>query len=464
MNEKILLNKPNGEQTEVNVIAHFKVTSEGRVNVKNTPILITTTKKMDNGNEVLEFYIEKSGLYQPIKDEQAWTETKSVIIEIITGKNAQVGVEPLKISKIETVAVNATLESGRPLAIKPEQVITLQNNAKNMMAMQTEQNVVTETPNVVQDAVPVVETPSTTPEVTPQEIQEPQIATPVADLSTQASEQPVQNPMPSMPVNTQAPVENIPASAPVFDMPVMDNTVQNEMVSPVMNEVNPVLPGAETISPEMNPQVIETPVVAPTEEVAPPVMDFAENQNIAPASPEVTPAVDTPVMDFSVPESAPVEESIPAMDTPVISPEPSMDVSPITDNHVEIVSSEKKTVFDSLSKRIIELEELRTKEIAEVNQKYTELINQTIMECQNEIKSKETEAIENLASAKETLKEAEARNTIANVAFDNAMNIQNNTPQEAQVNYSPGVEQQAPEGPVLSLTPPEAPTNFQQAA
>lgn len=446
MNEKILLNKPNGEQTEVNVIAHFKVTSEGRVNVKNTPILITTTKKMDNGNEVLEFYIEKSGLYQPIKDEQAWTETKSVIIEIITGKNAQVGVEPLKISKIETVAVNATLESGRPLAIKPEQVITLQNNAKNMMAMQAEQNVVTETPNVVQDAVPVVETPSTTPEVTPLEIQEPQIATPVADLST------------------QAPVENIPASAPVFDMPVMDNTVQNETVSPVMNEVNPVLPGAETISPEMNPQVIETPVVAPTEEVAPPVMDFAENQNNAPASPEVTPAVDTPVMDFSVPESAPVEESIPAMDTPIISPEPSMDVSPITDNHVEIVSSEKKTVFDSLSKRIIELEELRTKEIAEVNQKYTELINQTIMECQNEIKSKETEAIENLASAKETLKEAEARNTIANVAFDNAMNIQNNTPQEAQVNYSPGVEQQAPKGQVLSLTPPEAPTNFQQAA
>ena len=446
MNEKILLNKPNGEQTEVNVIAHFKVTSEGRVNVKNTPILITTTKKMDNGNEVLEFYIEKSGLYQPIKDEQAWSETKSVIIEIITGKNAQVGVEPLKISKIETVAVNATLESGRPLAIKPEQVITLQNNAKNMMAMQTEQNVVTETPNVVQDAVPVVETPSTTPEVTPLEIQEPQIATPVADLST------------------QAPVENIPASAPVFDMPVMDNTVQNEMVSPVMNEVNPVLPGAETISPEMNPQVIETPVVAPTEEVAPPVMDFAETQNIAPASPEVTPAVDTPVMDFSVPESAPVEESIPAMDTPAISPEPSMDVSPITDNHVEIVSSEKKTVFDSLSKRIIELEELRTKEIAEVNQKYTELINQTIMECQNEIKSKETEAIENLASAKETLKEAEARNTIANVAFDNAMNIQNNTPQEAQVNNFPGVGQQAPEGPVLSLTPPEAPTNFQQAA
>lgn len=446
MNEKILLNKPNGEQTEVNVIAHFKVTSEGRVNVKNTPILITTTKKMDNGNEVLEFYIEKSGLYQPIKDEQAWSETKSVIIEIITGKNAQVGVEPLKISKIETVAVNATLESGRPLAIKPEQVITLQNNAKNMMAMQTEQNVVTETPNVVQDAVPVVETPSTTPEVTPLEIQEPQIATPVADLST------------------QAPVENIPASAPVFDMPVMDNTVQNEMVSPVMNEVNPVLPGAETISPEMNPQVIETPVVAPTEEVAPPVMNFAENQNIAPASPEVTPAIDTPVMDFSVPESAPVEESIPAMDTPVISPEPSMDVSPITDNHVEIVSSKKKTVFDSLSKRIIELEELRTKEIAEVNQKYTELINQTIMECQNEIKSKETEAIENLASAKETLKEAEARNTIANVAFDNAMNIQNNTPQEAQVNNFSGAEQQAPEGPVLSLTPPEAPTNFQQAA
>ena len=426
MNEKILLNKPNGEQTEVNVIAHFKVTSEGRVNVKNTPILITTTKKMDNGNEVLEFYIEKSGLYQPIKDEQTWSETKSVIIEIITGKNAQVGVEPLKISKIETVAVNATLESGRPLAIKPEQVITLQNNAKNMMAMQTEQNVVTETPNVVQDAVPVVETPSTTPEVTPLEIQESQIATPVADLSTQASEQPAENPMPSMPVNTQVPVENIPASAPVFDMPVMDNTAQNEMVSPVMN--------------------------------------FAENQNIAPASPEVTPAVDTPVMDFSVPESAPVEESIPAMDTPIISPEPSMDVSPITDNHVEIVSSEKKTVFDSLSKRIIELEELRTKEIAEVNQKYTELINQTIMECQNEIQSKETEAIENLASAKETLKEAEARNTIANVAFDNAMNIQNNTPQEAQVNSFPGVGQQAPEGPVLSLTPPEAPTNFQQAA
>ena len=48
---------------------------------------------MNNGNNVLGFYWEKDGLYQPILDEAAWSEVKSVIIDIIKKNYNVVGVE-----------------------------------------------------------------------------------------------------------------------------------------------------------------------------------------------------------------------------------------------------------------------------------------------------------------------------------------------------------------------------------
>ena len=69
MEEKITLIGPNGEREEKKVVCHFKCTDDARPNIKNVPILIVDTEQMNNGNNVLSFYWEKDGLYQPILDE-----------------------------------------------------------------------------------------------------------------------------------------------------------------------------------------------------------------------------------------------------------------------------------------------------------------------------------------------------------------------------------------------------------
>ena len=123
MNEKVILNRPNGEQTELSVLAHFKVASDKYPNIKNVPILIVDTKKMDNGNLILEFYYEKSGLYQPIEDEQAWKEVKSFIIDIIKGNDISGDVK-----KVEGAYFNGALSNGRQLALNQERVSGFQTD------------------------------------------------------------------------------------------------------------------------------------------------------------------------------------------------------------------------------------------------------------------------------------------------------------------------------------------------
>lgn len=93
MEEKITLIGPNGEKEEKKVVSHFKCIDDSRPNIKNVPILIVDTEQMNNGNYVLGFYWEKDGLYQPILDEEAWNEVKSVIIDIIKKNYNVVGVE-----------------------------------------------------------------------------------------------------------------------------------------------------------------------------------------------------------------------------------------------------------------------------------------------------------------------------------------------------------------------------------
>jgi len=93
MKEKVVLARPNGEVTEKDVICHFKSVDEDRPNIKNVPILVVDKKEVNNGNQVLEFYWEKDGIYQPILDDAAWSEVKSVIIDIIKTNFEVVGVE-----------------------------------------------------------------------------------------------------------------------------------------------------------------------------------------------------------------------------------------------------------------------------------------------------------------------------------------------------------------------------------
>ena len=83
MKEKVILARPNGEMDEKDVICHFKSVDDNKPNIKNVPILVLDKKEVINGNQVVEFYWEKDGVYQPILDDAAWSEVKSVIIDII---------------------------------------------------------------------------------------------------------------------------------------------------------------------------------------------------------------------------------------------------------------------------------------------------------------------------------------------------------------------------------------------
>ncbi len=93
MKEKVILENPNGETEERTVVCHFKSISDTRPNIKNVPILVVDKNEQNNGNNVLEFFWEKDGLYQAINDEAAWSEVKNVIINIIKANIEVAGVE-----------------------------------------------------------------------------------------------------------------------------------------------------------------------------------------------------------------------------------------------------------------------------------------------------------------------------------------------------------------------------------
>lgn len=93
MRDKVVLSHPNGEMSEKEVIVYFKSMNNSRPNIKGVPILVLDKKEENNGNQVLEFYWEKDGLYQPILDDTAWSEVKTVIIDIIKNNFEIEGVE-----------------------------------------------------------------------------------------------------------------------------------------------------------------------------------------------------------------------------------------------------------------------------------------------------------------------------------------------------------------------------------
>lgn len=92
MNDKVTLIGPNGEKEERKVVCYFKCVNDDRPNIKNVPILIVDTEQKNNGNNVLSFYWEKDGVYQPILDDAAWSEVKAVLVNIIKKNYEVVGV------------------------------------------------------------------------------------------------------------------------------------------------------------------------------------------------------------------------------------------------------------------------------------------------------------------------------------------------------------------------------------
>lgn len=93
MKEKVYLTRPNGEVEEKKLICHFKTMDEDVPHIKGIPILVVDRNENNNGNNVLEFYWAKDGVYQSIDDEAAWAEVKTVIIDVIKNNFEVVGEE-----------------------------------------------------------------------------------------------------------------------------------------------------------------------------------------------------------------------------------------------------------------------------------------------------------------------------------------------------------------------------------
>ena len=245
MNEKIILENPNGETEERNVICHFKSVSDDKPNIKNVSVLVIDKNEMNNGNKVLEFLWEKDGIYQAINDDVAWSEVKSVFVDMI--KN-NLDVNNPKVNFLVLPNVKVALGGGRPLAVNDVQVSTLVNNVNTFKAQlqnsqQLEQNSITET------VTPEVNAETVTPETTP-----------------------VINEVPVM----DTPVETPVAETPVFPVQENVNMEMPAVESPVVSENAPVMPEATPVTNEA--PVIDTPVETPIAET--PVAPIQDSVNM----------------------------------------------------------------------------------------------------------------------------------------------------------------------------------------
>ncbi len=306
MKEKVVLNRPSGEVEERKVVAHFTIADDNRPNIKNIPILILDKKEMNNGNNVLEFMWEKDGVYQAINDENAWSEVKSVVVDIIKN-NAK------NINYISAENVKADIGPGRSLGLTVAQTDPLIANFKNL----------------VKDSIPA---------------KEETLVEPVSEVS----------------------------------MPVVD-----------------------TLAPEVtNPVVTDTPVV--TEE-APPVFSFPESiTNNEPQEEVITPFA----------SNAPAIESVinppPVIESPV--------VNEVTSGP-EIIPVEKENDFDKMQQ-----------EIAAATKEYQEKVEKIIDTYKKKIVDTIKEANSLKEQANDHLKNAQAAEQIATMAYQNSVGVTSSTP------------------------------------
>ena len=164
----------------------------------------------------------------------------------------------------------------------------------------------------------------------------------------------------------------------------------------------------DTIKKNVNDQVMSfnkpsIEPVMPTSEVAPSPIPVIEPAPEPASVPFVAPVV---------PEPTPVSEPVVV---PIVSPvtsEPTKVVTETTNNNVEIVSNNKKTDYDTLME-----------EIASLNQKYQTELNAILEKYQTKINAYETQINDLKGQAEEHLKNAQAAETIATIAHQNAQNV-----------------------------------------
>lgn len=168
----------------------------------------------------------------------------------------------------------------------------------------------------------------------------------------------------------------------------------------------------DTIKKNVNDQVMSfnKPSIEPVTE---PVMPTSE---VAPSPiPVIEPAPEPASVPFVapvVPEPTPVSEPVVVPIASPVTSEPTKVVTENTNNNVEIVSNNKKTDYDTLME-----------EIASLNQKYQTELNAILEKYQTKINAYETQINDLKGQAEEHLKNAQAAETIATIAHQNAQNV-----------------------------------------
>ena len=146
-----------------------------------------------------------------------------------------------------------------------------------------------------------------------------------------------------------------------------------------------------------------TEPVMPTSEVTPSPIPVIEPAPEPASVPFVAPVV---------PEPTPVSEPVVVPIASPVTSEPTKVVTETTNNNVEIVSNNKKTDYDTLME-----------EIASLNQKYQTELNAILEKYQTKINAYETQINDLKGKAEEHLKNAQAAETIATIAHQNAQNV-----------------------------------------
>ena len=168
----------------------------------------------------------------------------------------------------------------------------------------------------------------------------------------------------------------------------------------------------DTIKKNVNDQVMSfnKPSIEPVTE---PVMPTSE---VSPSPiPVIEPAPEPASVPFVapvVPEPTPVSEPVVVPIASPVTSEPTKVVTENTNNNVEIVSNNKKTDYDTLME-----------EIASLNQKYQTELNAILEKYQTKINAYETQINDLKGKAEEHLKNAQAAETIATIAHQNAQNV-----------------------------------------
>lgn len=225
-----------------------------------------------------------------------------------------------------------------------------------------------------------------------EEIAAPQEVAPVQD-----SIPVVENAAPSL--DNIAPVEQ---EIPQVQEPVINDvipTVAQEVQEPIIENQSPVAAEEQNMTPDMSAPVIDLGIP----------FDSGEAQSNVQSEP-VTPGVDmNPVVDFT-----PVVDIAPVQEASQISQETVMP-------QVEIVTSNnKQTEYDVLTKKILEINKKYDDQMTELNRQRQEEIKKVLEENKQSI-------VDLQDKAEEHLKNAQAAEQIAHIAYENAQNVVENS-------------------------------------